>query len=54
MQLLQKLKAAVKKVTPCFTKETITNECKHIAAKGLHSTQYNTTIPFDPWIVHPQ
>jgi hypothetical protein len=31
-QLLQKLEAAVKKVTSYFTKETITDECKHTAA----------------------
>jgi hypothetical protein len=28
-------KSCSKKVMPCFTKETITDECKHIAAKGL-------------------
>jgi hypothetical protein len=33
MQLLQKLKDAVKKVTSYFTKETMTDECKHIAAE---------------------
>jgi hypothetical protein len=28
-------KRCSKKVTSCFTKETITDECKHIAAEGL-------------------
>jgi hypothetical protein len=51
-QLLHKLKVAVKKVTSYFTKETVTDECKHIAAEeGLFAFH---TIPFDPWIVHPQ
>jgi predicted Mrr-cat superfamily restriction endonuclease len=33
MQLLQKLEVAVRKVTSYFTKETITDESKHIAAE---------------------
>jgi hypothetical protein len=46
-----------KKVMSYFAKETITDECKHTAAKegGLFACHtINTTIPFDPWIVHPQ
>jgi hypothetical protein len=32
-QLLQNLKVAVEKVTSYFTKETVTDECRHIAAE---------------------
>jgi hypothetical protein len=37
------------KVTSYFTKDTITDEDKHIAAEGglSASTQLNITIPFD-------
>jgi hypothetical protein len=45
MQLLQKLKVGVKKVTSYFTKETITDECKHIAAEeglfAFHTIKHN-------------
>jgi hypothetical protein len=37
-------KSCNKKVTSYFTKETITSECKHIAAKGLfafHTIKHN-------------
>jgi hypothetical protein len=43
-------KSYSKKVTAHFTKETITDECSKLQPKEdcLHSTQDNTTIPFDP------
>jgi hypothetical protein len=45
-----------KKVKSRFTKETITDECKHIAAEegpfALHTIKHNHS--FDSWIVHPQ
>jgi hypothetical protein len=44
MQLLQKLKVAVKKAMSYFSKETITDEHKHIAAEGLlafHTIKHN-------------
>jgi hypothetical protein len=42
-------KSCSKKVTSCFTKETVTDECKSIAAKGLfafHTIEHNHPFRF--------
>jgi hypothetical protein len=39
-------KSCIKKVTSYFTKETVTDECKHIAAEEGLCTPHNKTQPF--------